>query len=189
MLSTAWPHSLDGLASFVACQQQRDIALAGLVRPLTRREPVVLIRHADVSTSIDENLDDINRRLGRPNGVEQRSSTVSRDGIHVGSRANKELDDVWSWGRGRSHQDGEASLVPYVGVGTAADNAAMESFFALLQKNVLDRKRWATRDDLRIAIITWIERTYHQRRRQARLGRLTPIGYEIIMTPQTATAA
>ena len=75
-------------------------------------------------------------------------------------------------------------------VGSAGDNAAMESFFALLQKNVLDRRhRWATRDELRIEIVTWIERTYHQRRRQAALGRLTPIEYEIIMTPQTATAA
>ena len=75
-------------------------------------------------------------------------------------------------------------------VGSAGDNAAMESFFALLQKNVLDRRhRWATRDDLRIEIVTWIERTYHQRRRQATLGRLTPIEYETIMTPQTATAA
>ena len=74
-------------------------------------------------------------------------------------------------------------------VGSAGDNAAMESFFALLQKNVLDRRTWATRDDLRIEIITWIERTYHRRRRQARLGRLTPIEYETIMTPQTAPAA
>jgi transposase InsO family protein len=74
-------------------------------------------------------------------------------------------------------------------VGSAGDNAAMESFFALLQKNVLDRHRWATRDELRIAIVTWIERTYHQRRRQATLGRLTPIEYEIIMTNQTAHAA
>jgi putative transposase len=74
-------------------------------------------------------------------------------------------------------------------VGSAGDNAAMESFFALLQKNVLDRRSWATRDDLRIEIITWIERTYHRRRRQARLGRLTPIEYETIMTPQTAPAA
>jgi putative transposase len=65
----------------------------------------------------------------------------------------------------------------------------MESFFALLQKNVLDRRRWTTRNDLRIAIVTWIERTYHQRRRQAALGRLTPIEYETIMTPQPATAA
>ncbi|WP_244881180.1 IS3 family transposase [Tsukamurella pseudospumae] len=66
-------------------------------------------------------------------------------------------------------------------VGAAGDNAAMESFFALLQRNVLDRQRWATREQLRIAIVTWIERTYHRRRRQARLGRLTPIEYETII--------
>ena len=74
-------------------------------------------------------------------------------------------------------------------VGAAGDNAAMESFFALLQKNVLNRRTWATRDELRIEIVTWIERTYHRRRRQTRLGRLTPIEYETIMTPKTATAA
>ncbi len=67
-------------------------------------------------------------------------------------------------------------------VGAAGDNAAMESFFALLQKNVLDRRTWATRQELRIAIVTWIERTYHRRRRQAALGRLTPIEFETIMT-------
>ncbi len=38
----------------------------------------------------------------------------------------------------------------------------MESFFALLRKNVLDRRVWATREELRIAIVTWIERTYHR---------------------------
>ena len=73
-------------------------------------------------------------------------------------------------------------------VGSAADNAAMESFFSLLQKNVLDRQRWATREQLRIAIVTWIERTYHRRRRQPALGKLTPVEYELIM-PQTATEA
>jgi putative transposase len=74
-------------------------------------------------------------------------------------------------------------------VGTAADNAAMESFFSLLQKNVLNTRRWETRDDLRIAIVTWIERTYHQRRRQPALGKLTPTEYETIMTPTAALAA
>lgn len=64
--------------------------------------------------------------------------------------------------------------------GACGDNAAMESFFALLQKNVLDRQRWDTREQLRLAIITWIERTYHRRRRQRRLGRLTPIEYETV---------
>jgi len=71
-------------------------------------------------------------------------------------------------------------------VGACGDNAAMESFFALLQNNVLDRQRWATRDELRLAIITWIERTYHRRRRQQRLGRLTPVEFETINRHATA---
>ena len=72
-------------------------------------------------------------------------------------------------------------------VGTCADNAAMESFFSLLQKNVLNRRRWDTRQDLRLAIVTWIEKTYHRRRRQQALGRLTPIEYETLL--QAAHAA
>jgi transposase InsO family protein len=58
----------------------------------------------------------------------------------------------------------------------------MESFFALLQNNVLDRQRWTTRDQLRLAVMTWIERTYHRRRRQRALGRLTPVEFETIHT-------
>ena len=73
-------------------------------------------------------------------------------------------------------------------VGAAGDNAAMESFFALLQKNVLDRRRWTTRAQLRMAIVVWIERTYHRRRRQARLGRLTPVEYEAIIEPAALAA-
>jgi len=65
----------------------------------------------------------------------------------------------------------------------------MESFFALLQKNVLDRRSWVTRQQLRITIVTWIERTYHRRRRQAALGRLTPIEFETIINTTVALAA
>src|SRR5690606_1090008 len=74
-------------------------------------------------------------------------------------------------------------------VASCGDNAAMESFFSLLQKNVLNRRSWATREQLRIAIVTWIERTYHRRRRQARLGRLTPVEFETIMNTDLALAA
>jgi len=42
-------------------------------------------------------------------------------------------------------------------VASAGDNAAMESFFNLLQTNVLDRQRWQTREELRYAVIHWIE--------------------------------
>jgi len=74
-------------------------------------------------------------------------------------------------------------------VGAAGDNAAMESFFALLQKNVLNRRSWATREELRSAIVWWIERTYHRKRRQAALGRLTPIEFETMMATPASLAA
>lgn len=56
-------------------------------------------------------------------------------------------------------------------VASCGENAAMESFFGVLQKNILDRHTWAARRDLPIEIVTCIKRTYHRRRRQARLGR------------------
>ena len=74
-------------------------------------------------------------------------------------------------------------------VGAAGDNAAMKSFFSLLQKNVLNRRVWDTREELRIAIVTWIERTYHRRRRQDALGRLTPVEFELIMSTPVDQAA
>jgi transposase InsO family protein len=71
-------------------------------------------------------------------------------------------------------------------VASSADNAAMESFFALLQKNVLNSRRWTTRAELRLAIVTWMERTYHRRRRQRALGKTTPIEFETIYWPAHA---
>lgn len=74
-------------------------------------------------------------------------------------------------------------------VGACGDNAAMESFFSLLQKNVLDRQRWHTRHELRLAIVQWIEGTYHRKRRQRRLGKLTPVEFETLMKKSVDLAA
>ena len=74
-------------------------------------------------------------------------------------------------------------------VGAPGDNAAMKPFFSQLQKNVLNTRRRETREQLRIAIITSIEKTYHRRRRQDALGGLTPIEYETIMNQTVALAA
>jgi len=85
---------------------------------------------------------------------------------------------------------GAAGLTGSMGrVASAGDNAAMESFFSLLQKNVLDRHGWATRSELRYAIVTWIEHTYNHRRRQRALGRLTPVEFELAFTQPAAHAA
>ena len=64
-----------------------------------------------------------------------------------------------------------------------------QSFFALLQKNVLDRRSWSTREELRLAIVSWIEGKYHRKRRQRRLGKLTPVEFELIMKPTATLAA
>jgi len=43
-------------------------------------------------------------------------------------------------------------------------NAAVESVFSLLQENVLNSRRLQTRDQLPLAVVTWIDTTYHRRR-------------------------
>ncbi len=61
----------------------------------------------------------------------------------------------------------------------------MESFNSLPQKNVFDQGRiWETREQLRLAIVTWIEQTYNNRRRQHRhssLGYVSPVEFEVSM--------
>lgn len=74
-------------------------------------------------------------------------------------------------------------------VASAGDNAAMESFNSLLRRNVLDRRRWRTRDELHSAVVHWVEHTYNNRRRQRSLGKLTPVEYELAFTRHAATAA
>ncbi|QXQ98312.1 hypothetical protein [Streptomyces sp. WY228] len=58
-----------------------------------------------------------------------------------------------------------------------------------IDERMKSRVAAATREELRIAIVTWIERTYHRRRREASLGRLTPIEFETVMiTPALQVA-
>jgi hypothetical protein len=66
---------------------------------------------------------------------------------------------------------GDAQLRGWMDRGGArADNAAMESSFILVWQHVPNRQRWATRKPLRPAIVVWIERIHHRRRRQDALG-------------------
>ena len=74
-------------------------------------------------------------------------------------------------------------------VASAGDNAALESWHALKQKNVPDRRRWRTRDERHQAIVFWIEHAYNRRRRQRALGKLTPVEFELAFTSQAVVAA
>ena len=82
------------------------------------------------------------------------------------------------------------SIVGSMGrVGAEGDNAAMESFWSLLQTNVLNQQRWGTRQELRLAIVVWIERKYHRQRAQDARGGLTPIEYEAKLSEPRTLAA
>ena len=63
-------------------------------------------------------------------------------------------------------------------VGDCYDNAMCESFFATLECELLDRVRFRTQSEARIAIFDFIEGFYNPRRRHSALGYLLPIEFE-----------
>jgi hypothetical protein len=74
------------------------------------------------------------------------------------------------------HRCREAGVRPSMGsVGDASDNAMCESFFATLECELLDRQRFATPADARLAIFDFIEGFYNTHRRHSALGYLSPI--------------
>ena len=77
------------------------------------------------------------------------------------------------------HRCREAGVRPSMGsVGDAYDNAMCESFFATLECELLDRRRFKTQAEARIAVFEFIEGFYNPRRRHSSIGYLSPIDYE-----------
>ena len=63
-------------------------------------------------------------------------------------------------------------------IGDPWDNAVAETFFASLEKELLRRERFATREQARMRIFWYIECFYNTRRRHSGLGYLSPADYE-----------
>jgi len=63
-------------------------------------------------------------------------------------------------------------------VGDALDNAVAESFFATLQVELLDRRRWKTRQQLTTAIFDYVEIFFNRQRLHSTLGYLSPTDFE-----------
>jgi len=73
----------------------------------------------------------------------------------------------------------EAGVRPSMGsVGDCFDNAMCESFFATLECELLDRRRFKTQVEARMAIFDFIEGWYNPHRRHSALGYRSPIEYE-----------
>ena len=73
----------------------------------------------------------------------------------------------------------EAGVRPSMGsVGDAYDNAMCESFFATLECELLDRRRFASQAQARMAVFTFIEGFYNPVRLHSALGYRSPVRYE-----------
>jgi len=83
----------------------------------------------------------------------------------------------------------EAGVRPSMGsIGDCYDNALCESFFATLECELLDRRKFATQAEARMAVFEFIEGFYNPRRRHSSLGYLSPVNYERRMETTTAGA-
>jgi transposase InsO family protein len=92
-----------------------------------------------------------------------------------------------SWAFG--HRLRDAGILGSMGrVGSAYDNAMMESFFSTLQRELLDRRRWQTRGELASAIFEWIEAWYNPHRRHTSIGNLSPVDHERLYTTRVDAA-
>jgi putative transposase len=67
--------------------------------------------------------------------------------------------------------------------GDAYDNALLESFFATLESELIDRTSWRTRAEARLAVFDYIEAFYNPRRRHSSLGQLSPVHFERATVP------
>lgn len=77
----------------------------------------------------------------------------------------------------------EMGVKPSMGsVGDACDNAMAESFFATLECELLNRRRFKTQVEARHAIFRFIEGWYNPHRRHSALGNKSPISYEKLVT-------
>jgi len=68
-------------------------------------------------------------------------------------------------------------------VGDAYDNAMCESFFATLECELLDRRRFKSQVDARLRVFEFIEGWYNPHRRHSALDYLSPINYERSHSP------
>ena len=62
--------------------------------------------------------------------------------------------------------------------GDCYDNAVCESFHATIEKELLRRHSFRTRQEAKTAIFDWIEGWYNRERRHSRLGYLSPAAFE-----------
>ena len=74
-------------------------------------------------------------------------------------------------------------------VGDAYDNAMCESFFATLECELLQRRKFKTKAEARMAIFSFVEGWYNPSRRHSALGYKSPVEFERTAQPTLTTVS
>jgi transposase InsO family protein len=69
--------------------------------------------------------------------------------------------------------------------GDCFDNAVAESFFATLKKELINRRSWPSKAELRTEVFDYIEVFYNRERRHSTLGQRSPADYEKLPHPSS----
>jgi len=126
-----------------------------------------------------------NRNGARPDRSERRFPVFIANPLIMVLRQPLESTQYTSLAFGKRCK--EAGVRPSMGsVGDAYDNAMCESFFATLECELLDRRRFASQAEARMACFSFIEGWYNPMRLHSSLGYRSPMAYEAAM--ETATA-
>jgi putative transposase len=131
-------------------------------------------------------LDAFSRRvIGWAMGTRQRTQLVL-DAMNMAVMQRKPTDVIHHSDQGSQYTSvafglrcKEMGVRPSMGsVGDCYDNAMCESFFATLECELLDRRKFKTKAEARVACFEFIEGWYNPSRRHSALGYKSPINYE-----------
>lgn len=133
-------------------------------------------------------IDLFSRRVIGWSLAEHMRTTLVADALEtaVATRGGHVEDVIFHSDRGCQYTSAEfGELCDRLGVvqsmgatGVCWDNAAAESFFGSLKRELAHRQRWATRAEARRAVIRWIEGWFNSRRLHSSLNYSTPIETE-----------
>ena len=85
----------------------------------------------------------------------------------------------WSFGENMRRWD---LLSSFGTIGDCFDNAAMESFWARMQVELLNTRKWTTTIELAAAMADYIDNFYNVERRHSYLGNISPTEFETLWT-------
>ncbi|ORA15675.1 integrase core domain-containing protein [Mycobacterium arosiense] len=143
-----------------------------LSRYLTEAHPqVLIIAPRTFSTTADTAL--VN------NAVNMAVKNRTRSGSTILHADHGTQFTSWSFGENMRRW---GLLGSFGTVGDCFDNAAMESFWARTQVELLNTRRWATTIELAAAMADYIDNFYNAERRHSYLGNISPAEFETLWT-------